>query len=266
MSILYIISVVITTSHHKKHVSSILGIIAVDESIKMKAQSGRGKIQGQVLARLRYGIMAGLFVPGQTMSLRKLADLLGTSAMPVRESLNRLVAANALEELPNRTVRVPVLDENSLVQLFEVRRMVEGMAARLAAEKATSELCARLKAINEKGKKAHNTGAMAEVLMANQEFHFAIYRSIESDILPPIIEGLWLRCGPTMYFSLNSPDLWDTSSHIDILKSMATKNPSAAEIAMQNDIMKTGNYLINQARHGHTVGPIANLGKIDAAI
>jgi DNA-binding GntR family transcriptional regulator len=224
-----------------------------------KSGSSRGAIQHQVLAQLRYGIMSGLFVPGQVMSLRMLAERLGTSLMPIRESLSRLVAANALEEMTNRSVRIPVLGETSLKHLFEVRCRVEGMAARLAVDNATPELWQAMEAFNVAGKIAHESGTMADVLKANQKFHFALYREAKSDILFPIIEGLWLRCGPTMYFSLHSPGLWDTSSHRDILDALQKKDGPAAEIAMQADIMKTGAYLIEQARKGSTSGPFADL-------
>lgn len=227
-----------------------------------KPGTSRGKVQDQVLAQLRYGIMSGLFVPGQVMSLRKLAERLGTSLMPIRESLSRLVAANALEEMPNRSVRIPVLDERSLMHLFEVRCMIEGMAARLASAHATPELIARLEESNAAVRAAHESGMMADVLKANQQFHFALYRSANSDILFPIIEALWLRCGPTMYFSLNSPGLWDTSSHVEILEALRRKDGAAAEAAMIKDIMKTGDYLIEQARNGRSSGPFADLRQI----
>ncbi|WP_332719879.1 GntR family transcriptional regulator [Pelagibacterium mangrovi] len=224
-----------------------------------KPKPGRGKLQDQVLARLRYGIMSGLFVPGQIMSLRKLAERLGTSPMPVRESLSRLVAANALEELPNRSVRVPILTAESLTELFEVRCMIEGMATRLAATNVTQELIGDLQLINDAVKAAHERGQMAEVLSANQEFHFKLYRHAGSHILLPIIESLWLRCGPTMYFSLNAPSLWDTAAHIDIIAALQRNDSSRAQAAMIDDIMKTGRYLVEQAKSGVTSGPFADL-------
>lgn len=225
----------------------------------MEAKSSRGNVQDKVLAGLRYGLMSGLFVPGQVFSLRKLAATFGTSAMPVRESLSRLIAANALEEMPNRSVRVPRLSTESLAELFELRVRVEGLAARIAAGKITDEALRELVKINQTVKEAHDNAAMADVLKANQNFHFTLYRLTESTILLPMIEGLWLRSGPTMYFSLSSPGLWDSSSHLDILEALERRDPDASEAAMGRDIMKTGNYLIQQSRSGVRTGPIAEL-------
>lgn len=224
----------------------------------------RGTIQDRVLSTLQYGLMSGIFVPGQVFSLRKLAASLGTSPMPVRESLSRLVASNALEELPNRSVRVPRLNVDSIAQLFEVRCFVEGMAARIAAMNVTDAAVSELETINEKVRSAIRQGDLAEVLRANQEFHFAIYRLTRSDVLLPIIEGLWLRCGPTMYYSLGSPGLWDLSSHVAVLRALAQRNPAAAEVAMREDIAKTGDYLVSRAGSIPTSGALAELTNIPA--
>ncbi|PXW55309.1 GntR family transcriptional regulator [Chelatococcus asaccharovorans] len=224
--------------------------------------SGRGKMQDRVLASIQYGLMSGLFVPGQAVSLRKLASSLGTSAMPVRESLSRLLAANVLEELPNRSLRVPRMSSGTLRELFEVRIRIEGLAARIAAEKAVPQLIDSLTAINRDLQAEHRDGNMAGVLQVNQRFHFTLYRHAESDILMPIIEALWLRSGPTMYFSLNSPNLWDTSSHIELLAALSLRDGAAAELAMAQDIRKTGTYLVEQATSPQATGPLAQLGRL----
>src|SRR5690606_10853120 len=135
------------------------------------------------------------------------------------------------------------LNVDSIAQLFEVRCLVEGMAARIAAMNVTDAAVSELETINEKVRSAIRQGDLAEVLRANQEFHFAIYRLTRSDVLLPIIEGLWLRCGPTMCYSLGSPGLWDLSSHVAVLRALAQRNPAAAEVAMREDIAKTADYL-----------------------
>ena len=66
-------------------------------------------LNGRVYARLRAQLMSGVFEPGQVVSIRGLAERLGTSTMPVREALHRLIADNALEARANRTIVVPVV-------------------------------------------------------------------------------------------------------------------------------------------------------------
>ena len=62
---------------------------------KSAVKPQRGHVHEHVLRYMCRGLMVGAFLPGQVMSLRKLAAGLGTSPMPVREVLSRLVAAKA---------------------------------------------------------------------------------------------------------------------------------------------------------------------------
>ena len=227
------------------------------------ASKGRGAVQNQVFASLRQGLMSGLFLPGQVLSLRKLAGDLGTSPMPVRETLSRLISARALEEMPNRSVRVPRLTERGLVELFELRTLVEGMAARVACERVDDALIGRLAKINQALIAAHAAQKMDKVLEENQKFHFEIYETANSDILIPVIESLWLRCGPTMFHSFNSPrSLWDTSHHLELLEALQNRDRKRAQKAMVADIMKSGDYLIAEAARPQLTGPLARLERL----
>ena len=69
----------------------------------------RDTMQERVYLELRRALMRGDFAPGETLIVRALSDQFGTSHMPVRDALSRLVAEQALEVLPSRSVAVPVL-------------------------------------------------------------------------------------------------------------------------------------------------------------
>src|SRR5580698_2501335 len=88
----------------------------------------RETVQERVYCALRDQLMRGGFEPGQKLKIAELAEAFGTSAMPVREALNRLAAERAIESLPNRSVRVPALTKSSLQDLMETRFAVEGLA------------------------------------------------------------------------------------------------------------------------------------------
>src|SRR5579872_5801124 len=68
------------------------------------SQPGRDTMQVKVYRTLARGLMSGMFKPGEAVTLRTLATRLGTSAMPVREAVSRLIAERALVLLPNRSV------------------------------------------------------------------------------------------------------------------------------------------------------------------
>lgn len=219
----------------------------------------RGQVQDEVISKIRQGLMVGAFVPGQVMSLRKLAAHLGTSSMPVREALSQLVAANVLEALPNRSVRVPRLSESRLRELTDVRVAIEGMATRAAATNATPELIDELAGINRKLIAAIAKRSIVHCLSINQEFHFRLYDAARSEVLMPLIEALWLQSGPTMYFSLLSPDMpWDASAHAEVLAALRAGDSRKAERAMARDIRTTAKNLLSGPSITRSNGPLAS--------
>src|SRR6202048_1521188 len=78
-------------------------------------------------------LISGRLAPGEKLSLRAAADVLGVSIMPVREAVSRLVADKALEVTPNRAVRVPLMSAAQFRDLTKVRIAIEGHAAAQAA-------------------------------------------------------------------------------------------------------------------------------------
>lgn len=206
----------------------------------------RGHVQDQISARLREGLMVGAFIPGQVMSLRKLAAAFGTSPMPIRDALGQLVAANALEEMPNRSVRVPRLNSGRVKDLFDVREMVEGLAAKNACRNVTPALIRDLQSSNRDLKTAIGKRDVLAALAANRKFHFTLYEAADSDVLMPLIESLWLQSGPTMYCSFLAPDMpWDATAHTEIIEGLKQKNASAVQRAVARDIRTTGRHLLS---------------------
>jgi DNA-binding GntR family transcriptional regulator len=226
-----------------------------------RAPRRRGELQDRVVDELRRGLMIGAFVPGQMISLRRLADDLGTSSMPVREAINQLVAANALEMLPNRTVCVPRMTPARFGELSRARQALEGMAAEMACRRATPLLVKRLERINGELQRAIRERNIVQCLAKNQEFHFTLYEAASSEVLLPLIEPLWLMAGPIMYFSLISPDMpWDASAHIDVLAALKTRDAAAARRAIERDIRNTAAYLLKSSVFQGVSGPLAGLG------
>src|SRR6201996_654178 len=146
----------------------------VDRSQLGLARIDRETVQDRVYSVLRDRLMRGGFEPGQKLKIAELATALGTSAMPVREALNRLAAERAIESMPNRSVRVPSLSKESLRDLMEARFAIEGLAVSRAAaniDAATVELLRKLIVAQSVTDAKHVSEASAE---QNRAFHFAI--------------------------------------------------------------------------------------------
>lgn len=208
----------------------------------------RGELQAEVSQRLRTALMAGQFVPGQMLSLRQLAQQLGTSPMPVRGALGQLIASGVLETLPSGSVAVGRMTPRRFVEITRVRKSLEGMAAEMACRNAAPRLLPELQRINERLHRAIADRDILACLRLNQAFHFTLYAASESEVLPPLIESLWLRAGPFMYFSLAAPATpWDASGHDRVIAALRRGDARATRQAIEQDIGGSATYLTSQS-------------------
>jgi DNA-binding GntR family transcriptional regulator len=199
----------------------------------------RENVQARIYNALRERLMRGAFEPGQKLKLAELARAFGTSPMPVREALNRLVAERALVALPNRTVQVPALSRSCLQELKEARFAIEGLAVSRAAANMTDDTLTKLAELihaQSKQDAEHVSEGSAEL---NREFHFTIYRQANSTVLLPIIESLWLQFGPYLRAASERFDGRDgqgTRFHNAIVVALVRRDGVGARAALEADI------------------------------
>ena len=84
-------------------------------------------------------ILAGDFAPGEPLTEARLSEVTGASRTPVREALHRLERDGLVSMRQNRTAVVVGITRADLADIYEIRRRVEGLASRRAAETATAE-------------------------------------------------------------------------------------------------------------------------------
>lgn len=160
--------------------------------------SSRTTVQDSVYEQLRHALMWGMFEPSQVTTIASLAAEFGTSHMPVREALRRLAAENGLEVGRNGSARVPPVSRQRLDDLCLARVTLESVATERATPRMKTADIDRCLALAEEHEALGRSGKVYEMLRKNQEFHFSIYELSGSDILPQMIETLWLRFGPYM--------------------------------------------------------------------
>lgn len=89
--------------------------------------------------RLRQAVVEGGIAPGSKISEPELARRFGVSRGPLREAIGRLEAAGLVTRRANVGARVVTLSAEGLIEIYQVREALEGMAARLAAERMTGQ-------------------------------------------------------------------------------------------------------------------------------
>jgi DNA-binding GntR family transcriptional regulator len=212
----------------------------------------RESMQTQVYRELRRALMHGRFAPGQVLTIVDLAKSLNVSTMPVRDALSRLVSEQALEALPSRSVRVPLIDVPRLEDLKRARILIEGEALALAVPRVTDAAIAEarrtIRAYDE-AIAARGHFAIEKELDANQAFHLSLYEQSGSTILIPIIESLWLQSGPVIRSAMQAFDPTSKISgphyHAEIVEALVARDVEAARRALALDISRAFDLLID---------------------
>ena len=204
-----------------------------ESSPERSTRTATGSVSQRVYRTLSELLTTGGFQPGEGVSLRNLAKRLGTSAMPVREAVNRLIAEQALQMMPNRQVIVPRMTRRKYFELVRVRQLLEGMIAGNACDNMTDKLFLRQLQSEDNeavaASSSHWRRSIGEILTRNKEFHFKLYRMAQSEVLIPIIEGLWMQTGPFQALSLSrQKPLWKGRRHTALLKALRERNRKTA--------------------------------------
>lgn len=209
-------------------------------------------LAGRVYTTLRDRVMSGQFQPGERLTLAALAQALGTSAMPVREALNRLAADEALEILPNKSVRVPVMTRGRFEELVRIRIEVEGLAMMAAAERIDATQIRGLEALEDEFRRkiAAARPDVDRLIRINMLFHFGAYQASGMPTLCMLIEGLWLRIGPVLNLDLrmgprrlsNPPSVL---AHAAMLQALRAGDGPGAKQALAADIRSAADWILS---------------------
>jgi DNA-binding GntR family transcriptional regulator len=214
-------------------------------------------LRQQVYASLREALTMGRFAPGQKVTFRYVAAVLGVSLTPVREALRRLVAEGAFEMNPNRSVRVPQMTRDKVLELRDIRMELEGLAAAKAALAASRSEIAEIRRAAREIMVARKHGDNATDRQKVREFHFAVYSAAAQPTLLRLIEGLWLQTGP--YMNLLYPDFISSSrgpaGRQRLIDALQAGDAVAARREMENDIGRALSYVADLADESGNIAP-----------
>lgn len=206
------------------------------------ARIDQTKLRETVYDALKQAFTRGEFAPGDVVSLRDMAEQLGTSMTPVREAVRRLVAEGALIDTPSRTLMVPPFDADRMRDLKGARIALECLALETAMDRASDADIAGLDAILAAASRA----AEGPDLERNYAFHFALYELSESEVLMPLIEGLWMQYGAYLNLIIRERDaleLEEHRHHREIVAALKSRNRDASRAALVADIERSFNVL-----------------------
>lgn len=197
---------------------------------------------------LRKAIVDGRLKPGQPLREGELARELGTSRTPIREALLLMQADGLIEAVPNRGAVVRSYDVDELADLYGMRALLEGYAARKAAVLVTDEVIADLERSCERYATLRDGLQMSDLTDENFTFHDLILRTAGSPRLTTVVHQL--TAVPLVYRSYlaYSDEHRRTAEdyHRAITKALEERDPQRAGELMENHVRWAGERAIDQ--------------------
>lgn len=189
-----------------------------------------------VLASLRDAIVAGIYSPGQRLVEEDLALELEVSRGPIREALHLLAIEGFVEIEPRRGAKVAIFTRKQADDLFVMRLTLEGLVARLAAERRTDDQLRTLLEVCEQGRSAANAQRTEDLPSLNTAFHEALADAADNTLLAEQLSTMstMIQWAYAKRIRERLGDSWN--EHRAIVDAVAARDAVAAEAAAQRHV------------------------------
>ena len=197
------------------------------------------RVADSVYDTLRAAILQGQLGPASRLSVPLLAQQFSVSRSPVREAVQRLVQDGLATEQPHRGAEVARLDPAELVPLYQIREVLEGLAARLAAEHAEDAELEALAQAHERHTTALERGEADHHVPLDMAFHAALRSAAHNAELDQYLERVQGRIAIAMLGGTARG--WSRHAiveHRAILEAVLARDADAAEAAARAHIRR----------------------------
>lgn len=192
--------------------------------------------KAQFYDRLLTDIVLGDLPPGAAVDERRIALRYGVGLAPAREALGRLALEGFVVRPPRVGATVSPIDLAAVEEAFEVRRLLEGRSAALAALNATAEDDAAIAQAFDDGEAAVAAGDIRALIQMDRAFHAAVALATHNALLArqliqvqTLATRFWVAA---MGGQSPQEQLDDVTLHRDLARAIAARDPAAAEAAM----------------------------------
>jgi len=188
--------------------------------------------------KIRDAIQSGELKPGERLREMELAESIGISRTPVREALARLVSEGLAVQDAARGIIVTELDYSMVTELYYMREVLEGTAARLSAQHASDVEISILDDLCRQYEADARTGDAQAVSISNRHFHETLYRCSHNRYLIKMLtvlhDALSLLGASTLRTRERAAET--LSEHLAVVAAIRARDPDAAESALRTHI------------------------------
>ncbi len=192
----------------------------------------------QVYDAIRKKIMDLEIDPTQPISEQKLVRETGGTIALVQEALEQLSQEDVVVQQRGRWYVAPAATASIMREIFEVRTTLEGMCARLAAERITPDQVERMEQTHHDFERVLKQEDNKALIAVDQKFHQLIYEASGNRFLARALEDMYMLIYRLFYFSLDRMGSvrGNVEEHRDILDAIKSGDGRAAERLIQQHI------------------------------
>jgi DNA-binding GntR family transcriptional regulator len=159
-------------------------------SAQLSRVEGPVSLTDRVHHILRQAILSLELKPGDPLSEEEMAKQLGVSKTPVRSAIHRLAEEGLVVKQPYKGVFVEEMSTQKMEAIFQVRAVLEGLAAYLAAPYFTQENIDRSQKLLQKSEQALASGDTTACMQFGKEFHMLIHSRVNNDYLQSLLSNV----------------------------------------------------------------------------
>ncbi len=185
-------------------------------------------------------IVGGAWEAGSRVNPARIAEHLGISRMPVRDALAQLDGEGLVTVRPNQGAIVTILPPNELLELYEIRAVLEGLAARKACECITAEHLDELRLLSERLLRSEVD--VAQWLSYHDQFHDFVCEIGEQRHLLAEIRRIRTVVQPYLLIFLHQVSRLEMGGdeHKLLIDSLSSGNPGLADQVFSHHVMSAG--------------------------
>lgn len=212
----------------------------------LKVDRSAKTLRELTLEKMREAIFSGFFAPGERLVERKLCDLLDVSRSVVREVLRQLESEGLVETIAHQGPVVATLDANRARQIYDLRALLEGQAARICAEKATPETLTELSMRNQSIQDAFESAEFVLVMERTTAFYELMFLGCGLEMAWEMVQSLNARINRLRAMTISSAERKKaTASEMQALvEALLRRDADAAEKAAKEHINKAAEIAI----------------------
>lgn len=185
---------------------------------------------------LRNAIVSGELGPDEPLVEARIAERIGVSRTPVREALRRLEQEGLVQRI-DRSLHVRGRNPDEILEIYNVRILLEAEAARAAAQSATPGDITRIKVALRRMRDADADTSASHMAELNADFHNAIWKSSHNDTLLDLLERLRIRLHRYQFTTYMRRSRWEPAlrEHTQLVEAVVGRDgDTAARIAEQH--------------------------------